>query len=407
MEKIKVTTLENKLRIVSDYIDSVDTISVGIFVGTGSRYETLEQNGISHFLEHMAFKGTKTRSSLEIAESIENVGGYTNAYTSRSSTVYYARVLKENLELAMDILSDIVLNSVFEAKEITREREVILQEIAQNLDSPEDLVYDYLYETVYPNHPLGRNILGSKANVKRFNKDDLDAYIKSNYSNANIVISAAGNVTHDEFLTLAKKYFNLSNSQKVTFNPTTYTHGESLTKKDLEQVQFAEAFQGVGITSADYYAADILASILGGGMSSRLFQEIREKHGLVYSISASSASYADCGLFTISAATGPKELSKFKNLLAQEIDKIMQTPVTDLELSRAKAGYEAALLMSLESMTSRSRFNAYNLLTYNRLISPDEIKQEISSVTREKLLKLAQTIFASGKSTAILGKLST
>lgn len=404
MSEAKLTTLPNGLRIATDEVRSVETVALGVFVLTGSRNESPAEGGISHFLEHMAFKGTKTRSSAEIAASLENVGGYINAYTSRSSTAYHTKVLKNDVKLAIDILSDIVLNSVFDEKEMACEKDVVLQEIAMVNDTPDDLVFDYAYEQAFKDQAIGCSILGRPENVKKFTAENLRNYLAKTYSTKNIVISASGNVSHEEIVRLVEKYFTLNRTHDVVTSTAKYVGGTSLTHKDLEQIQYTLLFEGVSVDSPDYYAADILASILGGGMSSRLFQEIREKHGLVYNISAFASSYADCGLFGISAATTENELEKFTKLLATEIEKICVTPAGEIELMRAKAGYKAGLLMSFESMSARARFNAYNLLSCKRFIPYSEMEKEIDKIDAAHILKLAQKIFASPKTLAVLGK---
>ena len=270
---ISITTLDNGFRIVTENMSGLKSASVGIWIDTGGRNETLKQNGIAHFLEHMAFKGTLKRSSLDIAQAIENVGGYINAYTSREMTAYYARVLENDVPLAIDVISDILLNPIFDKQELETERGVILQEIGQSLDTPDDVIFDWLQETAYPDQPLGRTILGSTERVRNFSRDDLIGFVSDHYGPEQMVLSAAGAINHEEVVSQAKSLFDkkvpIKKSKAVG---SLYSGGELQVEKDLEQAHFALAFEAPGYLSDSIYASQIYSIALGGGMSSRLFQ---------------------------------------------------------------------------------------------------------------------------------------
>ena len=312
---VELTTLKNGLRIVSERMDGLQSASIGVWVTAGGRNERIEQNGIAHFLEHMAFKGTKTRTALQIAESIEDVGGYINAYTSREVTAYYARVLENDTRLALDVIADILLNPVFDGREIEVERGVILSEIGQALDTPDDVIFDWLQERAYSDQPLGRTILGEAANVRGFGREDLETFVKEQYGPEQLIVSAAGAVDHAALVEQAEALFGGMVSRKAAA-PTAahFTGGEMRREKTLEQAHFALAFEGPGYQDPDFYTAQIYSIALGGGMSSRLFQEIREKRGLCYTIFAQSGAYSDTGLTTIYAGTSGDELASLAGI---------------------------------------------------------------------------------------------
>lgn len=321
---INITHLENGFRVGTDEMHEVETIAVSLAIGVGSRFESEDGlTGISHFLEHMAFKGTKRRTALDIAHEVENVGGYMNAYTSKEVTVYYIVALKENLELAIDILADIIQNSKFEQEEIEKERSVILQELANAEDTPDDIVFDYYYETLFPNQPLGRPIIGNKKTISSFQKQDFESYIGSKYHAGNMVLAVAGNAKHEKVVELANKFFtNLNPKKEVEIIPATYKGGEFIKpNKELSQVQFVMGFKGFPTMHPQTYPLKIANNILGSGMSSRLFQEIREKRGLVYTISSFENSFKDSGIFGIYAGTSPESLKELQDVLSFRIKK--------------------------------------------------------------------------------------
>ena len=282
---IQTTTLENGLRVVSDPMATVESVSLGVWVGVGARYEKPEMNGVSHLLEHMAFKGTHRRSALAIAEEIEAVGGHINAYTTRESTAYYVRVLKEDVPLGVDLIADILQHSTMEKEELERERTVILQEIHQANDTPDDVVFDNFQAAAYPDQPLGRQVLGDADIVGSMDRDTIIEYMNGHYNARTMVLAAAGRVDHDELVSLARDTFSeLPQGEEANREAALYTGGESIIERELEQAHLLLGFEGVGYQDPDFYTVAVLSTLFGGGMSSRLFQEIREKRGLVYSI---------------------------------------------------------------------------------------------------------------------------
>ena len=333
---IELTTLPNGLRIVTERMPGLASASVGVWVLAGGRHERLEQNGIAHFLEHMAFKGTKTRTALQIAEAIEDVGGYINAYTSREATAYYARVLKADVGLALDVISDIVLNSVFDPREIEVERHVILQEIGQALDTPDDIIFDWLQEAAYPDQAMGRTILGPSENIERFGREDFERFVAEHYGPDQMILSAAGAVDHAAIVKQAERLFgHLRPIGAPAVQLARWSGNERRELKDLEQVHFALAFEGPGYRDADLYTAQVYATALGGGMSSRLFQKIREERGLCYSIFAQAGAYDDTGMITIYAGTSGEEVADLCGLTIDELKRAAED-MTEAEVARAR-----------------------------------------------------------------------
>ncbi|WHQ46944.1 MAG: insulinase family protein [Candidatus Midichloria sp.] len=385
---------------------SAETVSIKVMVKAGSRYENNENNGISHFLEHMAFKGTKTRTAVQIAEEFDMIGGNFNAYTSREKTVYHAQVLKDDLALAVDILSDIVQHSVFEPDEIQKEKKVILEELAQIIDTPDDYIFDLFQEKLFPNQALGRPIIGTEKFINNVTRQDLINYIDKNYSRDNIVISCAGNFDDGKFHNLIKEKFAfLPQSRKPNFEQSTYIGGEVRAEKDLEQVHLTIGFPGLSYLDKKFYEQQVLAVILGGGMSSRLFQEIRERRGLAYHISTFSMSYADLGIFSIYSATNPDSVNELIKATAEQM-KLAANSITKEELKRAKAQVRASLLMSQESSASRAERIAWHYAAYGRIIPLEEIIDRIEAISiydiKSTLLKILSneklpTVAAIGK----------
>ena len=387
-------------------MEAVESVSLGVWVGVGTRYEKLEMNGVSHLLEHMAFKGTKRRSALAIAEEIEAVGGHINAYTTRESTAYYVRVLKENVALGVDLISDILQNSTMETEELERERTVILQEINQANDSPDDVVFDNFQEAAYPDQPIGRQVLGDANIVGSMGRDIIMDYMKDHYNANTMVLSAAGSVDHDELVTLARDTFSdLPKGEQPSREPANYAGGQSIIARELEQAHLLLGFEGVDYEDPDFYAAAVLSTLFGGGMSSRLFQEIREKRGLVYSIYSFVPSYSDSGLFGIYAGTGEEETQELIPLVCDEIKKICDS-VGDDELSRARAQIKASILMTLESSSSRCEQLARQMMVFGRPLPTEEIVANIGAVDSNAILNIAQRIFSSPLTVAALGPIS-
>jgi len=355
--------------------------ALGIWVMAGGRDELDAQNGIAHFLEHMAFKGTDKRSTLQIAEAIEDVGGYINAYTSREMTAYYARVLEADVPLAFDVLADILLNPRFAPEEIEVERGVILQEIGQVLDTPDDVIFDWLQEVAYPGQALGRTILGPAERVRGFTRDDLFGFIGRHYTPERMILSAAGAVDHDEIVRLAEAAFgDLAPSVQAVHAPARFSGGERREVKALEQAHMALAFECPGYRDPGIYTAQIFSTALGGGMSSRLFQELREKRGLCYTVFAQTGAYADTGLITIYAGTSAEELGELAELTMAELARSAQD-MTPAEVARARAQMKAGLLMGLESPSNRAERLARLVSIWDRVPEVEETVAHIDAVT--------------------------
>jgi len=376
----RVTTLGNGLRVATDRIDTVATASLGLWVDVGTRHESAEVNGVAHFLEHMAFKGTERRSARAIAEEIEAVGGHLNAYTSRESTAYYAKVLKEDVPLALDILSDILLHSTFDPVELDRERTVILQEIGQANDTPDDVIFDSFQEQAFPSQAMGRPVLGSPEIIRRLSREAVVAYLRDHYGASRMVLSAAGNIEHEHVVELADKLLaELPSEREVTGEPARYVGGDCRQARDLEQLHLVIGFPGLPLGDPDYYAASVLSTAFGGGMSSRLFQEVREERGLVYSIHSFSHGYRDVGLFGIYAGTGEEEAAELVPVLCDEANRL-EKGFTPVELARAKAQMKAGLLMSLESTSARCEQLAQHLLIHGTPFDPADLVRRIEAV---------------------------
>ena len=384
--------LSNGFRIVTEHMPGLASASIGIWVGAGARHEAADQNGIAHFLEHMAFKGTKRRNALQIAESIEDVGGYLNAYTSREVTAYYARVLENDVPLALDVIADILLNPVFDEDEIEIERGVILQEIGQALDTPDDVIFDWLQETAYPDHPMGRTILGPTERVSAFSQADLRKFVGQHYGPEQMILSAAGSVDHDALVKMAEELFgHMTPTPKFDVAPAKFVGGDFRQNKLLEQAHFALGFESPGYRADDIYVAQIYASALGGGMSSRLFQEVREKRGLCYTIFAQAGAHADTGMTTIYAGTSGEQLGELAEITIDEM-KRAATDMSPAEVARARAQMKAGLLMGLESSSNRAERLARLIQIWDRIPALEETVSIIDAVTTGDVIDFAEKI---------------
>lgn len=390
----EVTRLDNGLTVITEMMPDIPSVSINIGVNNGSRYESLELNGISHFLEHMAFKGTKRRSAKQIAEEFDAIGGYLNASTDREHTLYHAKLLKEDLPLAVDIMADILQHSVFDEEELEKECMVILQEIAQSNDTPDDIVFDYFMNTAFPDHPLGRNILGTEETISQFNGNTLRNYMQQYYSASRMVLGAVGNVTHKEVVRLAEQSFNsLPKQCSIAKEPLLYAGGSNPVIRDLEQVNVVLGLNGYSYHDPDYYAVQMLSTIFGGGMSSRLFQEVREKRGLAYTIQSFTSSYEDGGIFAIFAGTGQDQVKGLLDVLCDELLKLTDS-ITEEEMSRARAQLKAGQLMGQESSSNRAEELVRNMLAYERHIPVEEVISKIEMVSRHDLSRLAQELLS-------------
>jgi predicted Zn-dependent peptidase len=402
---VQLTRLDNGLRVVSHTMDAVETVSVGVFVDAGTRNEPAEINGVAHLLEHMAFKGTERRSALDIAAEIEAVGGHLNAYTTREHTAYYAKVLKEDAALAVDILADILQHSIFDAEELARERSVVLQEIGQAHDTPDDVVFDHFQSTAYPEQPLGRPVLGNAERVRKMPREAIVGYMGEAYGSGGMVLSAAGMIEHEHLVALAESLFQSLPGHGPLRNETAaYGGGAYIEDKDFEQVHLTIGFPGVGLHDPDLFAASVFSVLFGGGMSSRLFQEIRERRGLVYSIHAYGSHYSDCGLFGIYAGTGEREVEELMPVLCEEIRRLVDS-LEESEIGRARNQLKAATLMSLESTGARAEQIGEQVLIYGRPIPISEIVQRIEAVDVTAVASVAQRIFGGRPSLAAIGPL--
>jgi predicted Zn-dependent peptidase len=399
----QLSTLKNGLRVASETLPGVESVAIAVSCGVGARYEEKNENGISHLLEHMAFKGTKTRSARDIAEAFDMIGGQFNAYTSMETTVYYAKVLKENVEVAMDILSDILQNSVFDADELKREQGVVIQEIAMHRDTPDDLIHDYFDETAFPDQALGRSILSSEEQVASYTRDDLIRYMDTHYRPPRMVVSAAGNITHEQLLSLTNTYFNLADRKTAkTYEPGNYKGGDIRVPRDLEQLHLLYGLPAISIKSPDYYTAQIYSVILGGGMSSRLFQEVREKRGLAYTVYSSISGYDDCGMLTLYAATAPDKASELSGVLCEQIAGMAQS-ISDAEFQRAKNQLKADLLMSRESTHSIATWIGRHLLVYGEYRAAKDVIARIEKISKEDIRRFAEKLTAGTLTVTALG----
>ncbi|MGP3698707.1 M16 family metallopeptidase [Rhodobacter sp. NSM] len=400
---VLLDTLPNGFRIVTEAMPGLHSASIGIWITAGGRHERPEQNGIAHFLEHMAFKGTKRRTALRIAEEIEDVGGYINAYTSREMTAYYARVLEADTGLALDVIADIVLNPVFDPKEIEIERHVILQEIGQALDTPDDIIFDWLQEVSYPGQSFGRTILGPEERVSSFGRDDLVRFVGEHYGPDHMILAAAGGVDHQKILEQAQALFgHLKPVGQPPMQRADFLGGERRELKSLEQVHFAMAFEAPSYRAPDVYAAQVYAMALGGGMSSRLFQKVREERGLCYSIFAQSGAYEDTGQITIYAGTSAEEVADLAGLTIDELRR-STGDMSEAEVARARAQLKAGLLMGLESPSSRAERLARLLAIWGRVPGLDEAVEKIDAVTVGAVRDYAERMAQSRSALALYG----
>ena len=389
---VRQDQLKNGFRIVSEHMPGLQSAAIGIWVTAGGRHERIEQNGIAHFLEHMAFKGTERRSALQIAEAIEDVGGYINAYTSREVTAYYAHVLKDDVALAMDVIGDIVLNPVFDSREIEVERGVILQEIGQAHDTPDDVIFDWLQEQSYHDQPLGRTILGPTERVSAFSREDLSGFVAEHYGPEQIILSAAGAVDHDELMKMAEEMFGHRQRRNgLIAEPARFTGGEARQEKELEQAHFALALESPGYRDDAIYTAQIYSTALGGGMSSRLFQEVRESRGLCYTIFAQTGAYADTGTTTIYAGTSADQVGDLAAITIDEMKRAAEDMSAE-EVARARAQIKAGMLMGLESPSNRAERLARVVQIRGKVLSLEDTVARIDAVSTGDVRAFAESM---------------
>ncbi|MEM7444469.1 MAG: pitrilysin family protein [Pseudomonadota bacterium] len=402
---VRVSTLANGLRIASDPMGSVESVSLGVWVGAGTRYEAREVNGVAHLLEHMVFKGTRRRDAKQIAEEIEAVGGHLNAYTSRETTAYYAKVLKGDAELALDMVSDLLQHATLDEEELQREREVVIQEIGQASDTPDDIVFDHFQTAAFPDQPIGRPVLGTTDIVGHLSRDDIAAYHQGHYGTDSMVVVAAGNIDHDWLVSKAEELFaDLSACSQDPTPPATYQGGEIRQERDLEQLHMLLGFPSVSYHDPEFYAVSVMSTLFGGGMASRLFQEIREKRGLVYSVYSFTSAYRDGGLFGIYAGTGGDEATELVPVLCDEVTKLAES-VTEEEVARARTQLKASQLMGLESTAGRCEQVGNQMLIFGRSLSVEETVAKIDAVDAQAVAKAATRLFTGKPTLAALGQI--
>lgn len=398
-------TSSNGLRIVLENIPAVRSVTIGIWVLTGSRNETIHNNGISHFLEHMMFKGTKTRSAQDIAESFDSIGGQVNAFTSKEYTCYYARVLDNHKEYALEILSDMFFHSIFDEEEMSREKNVVFEEIKMTEDAPDDFVHDLLARASFGEHPLGYPILGTEQLVKSFTKETIHTYINQRYIPENIVISIAGNVD-ESFIPVVEKHFNQfeqkKTNERIEMTPPQFLANQVIKNKETEQAHLCMGFNGLKLGDDLSYSLILMNNVLGGSMSSRLFQEIREKHGLAYAVFSFHSSFLDNGLLTIYAGTSKEQLDHLQDTIYRTLDRFVKYGLTDKELKNSKEQLKGNLVLSLESTNSRMSRNGKNELLLNRHRTLDDMIQEIDAVTHDSIQSVIDKTFRQEASTALV-----
>ncbi len=392
---LEISKLSNGLTIITDPVPGLESAALGVWVNTGARNETKPQMGVSHMLEHMAFKGTKTRSARAIAEEIEAVGGNLNAYTSREQTAFHARVLKADVPVALDIISDILTHPTFEPAEIERERQVVLQELGQARDTPDDIIFDHLQSAIYQNQAMGWPILGEEATVTAFDREMLTSYMNAQYRAEGMTLVSSGAVSHAEIVRMAEEKFSGLRPGAVPAMPAArYVGSEVRLAEDLEQAHIAYAFPGLSNADPDYYVAQVYATVLGGGMSSRLFQEAREKRGLCYSIYAFSSGFQDSGFLGVYVGTGEAEAGEISAVVAGEMAAVAGD-VTEAEVARARAQIRAGLLMGLESPAARAELIAGQMFALGRVQTVAEIVAQIDAIDAAAVKRYAASVMQS------------
>ena len=385
------TLLDNGLTIITESMGDVRSVTIGIWIKIGSRYEHENTNGISHFLEHMLFKGTQKHTAQDIAEAIDSVGGTLNAATSREYTLYYVKVLDEHFNLGLDLLADIILYSTFPEEELEKEKQVVLEEIRMGEDTPDDYIYDVFMENIWPENPLGWPVIGRRQTIQTISRDQLINFYQTNYHASNIIISIAGNIDHDQAVKSIKRYFgNINPKESISTRlPSEITSKKVLINKDLEQVHFFLGTKGLPFNHKDRYSAYLLNSILGGPMSSRLFQKVREQKGLVYSISSYLDSYLDTGIFAVYAGCNKKTFTEVVRLILKEFKALKEVGATNSELQRAKEQLKGHIILSLESTNNRMHKLAKQEIYFGKYFSLDETIKAIQQVRLDDLHKVA------------------
>jgi predicted Zn-dependent peptidase len=391
----EITTLDNGIRVITETVNHVQFMSMGFWVGVGSRYESEKQWGITHFIEHMLFKGTEKRTADQISGAVDAVGGQLNAFTSKENTCYYIKTLTEDFPLAVDVLSDMFLNSRFDNEEIAKEREVIIEEIKMYEDTPDDQVHDLMSANLWPDHPLGRAILGTEESIAAFDHDMLKEYMKQYYTGSNIVVSVVGNISHKQVVDAIQEV--LGGIPKGEPNQYAIADrakaGVNCYYKEIAQSQICVAMPGVAKEDDRLFPLSILNTYLGGGMSSRLVKKIREEEGLAYSVYSYNGSYTDTGAFVISVGTRPENCQRVIDIILEELEDVRQNGITQDELDKSFSQLKGSLYMGLETVNSRMNKLGRSLLIYDRVITPEENVDDLSKVTVEDVKALAGDMF--------------
>lgn len=400
---IKKYTCQNGVRVILENIPTVRSVAIGIWIGTGSRNETLSNNGISHFLEHMFFKGTKTRSALDIAEAFDSIGGQVNAFTSKEYTCYYAKVLDNHASFALDVLADMFFNSTFVEEELVKEKNVVYEEIKMYEDTPDDIVHDLLSKAIYENHSLGYPILGTEKTLETFTGTMLKEYVHNMYTPDRVVISIAGNIDESFIKEVEKIFGSYEGGQRKTEEEKPTFHVNQIArKKDTEQAHLCIGYEGLQVGHDDIYDLIILNNILGGSMSSRLFQEVREKKGLSYSVFSYHSAFEDTGIVTLYGGTGAKQLDVLFETIQETLSTLKRDGITDKELANSKEQLKGSLMLSLESTNSRMSRNGKNELVLGRHRSLDDMVAQIDSVTKDRVNEMATRIFTDDFSVSLI-----
>ncbi len=400
-------TLQNGLRVIAEPLPHLRSVSIGVWVRAGSILESPEQNGLSHFIEHLAFKGTARRSARQIAQEMDAVGGYLNAATSKLSTTYYAKVIDEDLDLAADILADIVIHPAYDEKEMNKERSVVLEEISMTDDSPEDVAYDLIAAAMFGDQPLGRTILGPREIIEGCSREDILAYRARHYSPMNACVAVAGNFEMNQLREILEKHFGSwqgSAGELYPVNLVNRAPGVLTADKDTEQAHVCLGYNGKELGSDDVYAMAVFNSVLGGGMSSRLFQRIREESAMAYSVYSAPSAYPHCGDFTVYAAVSPKNVRAVVAEIDDEIEKLLKDGITDEEFRMAKAQLKGGFILGQESAYNRMNGMGSNLALLNRYISTEETIRRIEAVTRDDAQRVAEETLRGPRSEAYVGK---
>jgi predicted Zn-dependent peptidase len=406
-KRVDITKLSNGFTVATERMPEIATATLGVWVGTGSRHEEAHEHGLSHLIEHMAFKGTARRSARQIAEDIENVGGDINAATSVEYTSYTARVLGENVDVALDVLGDILINSVFDEAELAREKGVILQEYAAVEDTPDDLIYDAFMETAFTGQPVGRPILGTPETIKSFDASTIRTFLAREYIPAKMVLAAAGDVEHAQIVDAAERLFGSMPAAEVQQPQSgAYTGGERRISRKLEQANIVLGLPGLSFKDLGYYGAHLFAHILGGGLTSRLWHEVRETRGLAYSIDSFHWPFSDCGLFGIGAGTAGADVGKLMEVTLACMRQATQD-ISEIEMIRAKAQMKVALLTALETPGGRIERVARQLLSWGRIVGSDEIVKKVDALDQDHVREAGCLLLQGQPTLAAIGPIKS